>query len=57
MIIGYARASTDEQNLDAQKDALEAAGARRTYADTMSGTTRSRPELDAMLEICARAMW
>lgn len=50
MIIGYARVSTDEQSLDAQKDALEAAGAKRTYADTMSGTKRSRPKLDAMLE-------
>ena len=50
MIIGYARVSTDEQNLDAQTDALKEVGAERIYADTMSGTKRSRPKLDAMLD-------
>ena len=50
MIIGYARVSTDEQNLDAQTDALQAAGAERIYADRISGTKSSRPELDRMLD-------
>ena len=50
MIIGYARGSTDDQNLDAQTDALTAAGADRIFADRISGATRKRLELDRMLD-------
>ena len=50
MIIGYARVSTDDQNLDSQKDALSAAGAEKVFADRISGSRRTRPELDRMLE-------
>ncbi|WMS43471.1 LysR substrate-binding domain-containing protein [Acuticoccus sp. MNP-M23] len=50
MILGYARVSTDEQNLDAQTDALTAAGAGRIFADKISGTTRSRPNLAAIID-------
>jgi len=50
MILGYARVSKDDQNLDAQIDALNAAGAERIYADTITGTARKRPELDRMLD-------
>jgi DNA invertase Pin-like site-specific DNA recombinase len=50
MILGYARVSTTDQSLDAQTDALTAAGAERIYADTISGTARTRPELDRMLD-------
>ena len=50
MIIGYARVSTDDQNLDAQTDALKAAGAGRLFADRISGSKRERPELDRMLD-------
>ena len=50
MIIGYARVSTEEQHLDAQVSALEAAGAERIFAEKVSGTKKSRPELDRMID-------
>jgi DNA invertase Pin-like site-specific DNA recombinase len=50
MIIGYARVSIDGQNLDAQTDALTAAGARKLFADKISGSKRERFELDRMLD-------
>ena len=50
MIIGYARVSTEDQNLDGQLDALKAAGAERIFADKITGTARSRPELDRLLD-------
>ena len=50
MIFGYARVSTEAQNLDTQTDALTAAGAARVFADRLSGSQRARPELDRMLD-------
>jgi len=50
MRIGYARVSTGEQKLDLQLDALDAAECEKTYTDTISGATSSRPELDTCLE-------
>lgn len=50
MIIGYARVSTEEQSLDGQFDALKAAGAERVFADKITGTARTRPELDRLLD-------
>ena len=50
MIIGYARVSTGDQNLDVQTDALTAAGAGKLFADKISGSKRQRPELNRMLE-------
>ncbi len=50
MIIGYARVSTDEQNLDAQRDTLTAAGAERVFAEKITGTARSRQQLDDMID-------
>jgi DNA invertase Pin-like site-specific DNA recombinase len=51
MLIGYARVSTQEQNLDLQKDALEGAGCERIYSDQVSGSTERRQELDTALEM------
>ena len=48
-VLGYARVSTSDQNLDRQKDALEKYGIDRLYCEKMSGTKKSRPELDRML--------
>ncbi|MEQ3710988.1 recombinase family protein [Tateyamaria sp.] len=50
MIIGYARVSTEEQHLDAQISALEATGAERIFSEKVSGTKRTRPELDRMID-------
>ena len=51
-LIGYARCSTDKQDLAAQKAALEKLGvvAERIYTDHgLTGTNRSRPGLDQAL--------
>ena len=51
-LIGYARCSTDTQDLAAQKAALEKLGvaAERIYTDHgLTGTNRSRPGLDQAL--------
>ena len=50
MIIGYARVSTTDQNLDAQTDALTAAGTERLFSERISGAKAERPELDKMLD-------
>ena len=49
MILGYARVSTADQQLDSQRDALSTAGVERIFADTITGTARTRPELDQLM--------
>lgn len=49
-LIGYARVSRREQNLDSQIDALTRAGCCRIYQEKVSGTAQHRPALVAMLD-------
>ena len=48
--IGYARVSTDDQNLDLQKDALNKVGCQVIYEEAASGKNSERPELDQCLK-------
>ena len=50
--IGYARVSTDDQNLDLQRDALKQAGCAPIYEEAASGKNTERPEL----EQCRKAL-
>lgn len=55
MLIGYARVSTDAQDLTAQREGLEALGvaAERIYVDHgLTGTNRERPGLREALAAC-----
>lgn len=47
--IGYARVSTDDQNLDLQRAALTHAGFEPVFEDQVSGTAVRRPGLDQAL--------
>lgn len=49
-VFGYARVSTEQQNLDRQIDALKRYGVDTVYMEKMTGTKRERPELNNMLE-------
>lgn len=49
MKIGYARVSTQDQNLDRQLDNLRSAGCERIFNEKMTGTRSDRPELKTML--------
>jgi DNA invertase Pin-like site-specific DNA recombinase len=51
MLIGYARVSTNEQNLDLQRDALLKAGVspKDIYTDKVTGVKAERPGLQAAL--------
>ena len=51
MLIGYARVSTSDQNLDLQKEALLKIGCERIYEDEISGTIKERPGLNKTIEI------
>ena len=49
-IFGYARVSTEQQNLDRQLDALRKYGCNVIYNEKMTGTKRNRPELAKILD-------
>jgi len=49
MIIGYARVSTQDQNTQLQRGALEEAGCEQIFEERVTGTKRERPELQDCL--------
>lgn len=49
-VFGYARVSTEAQNLDRQLDALEKYGVDMIYNEKTSGTKKNRPELTKLLD-------
>lgn len=52
MLIGYARVSTQDQNLDSQLDALNKAGCQQIFEEKITGKQKDRPELS----ICLRTL-
>lgn len=51
MLIGYARVSTQDQNLDLQIEALTKAGCKKVFNDKISGSRSERPGLTKALEM------
>jgi DNA invertase Pin-like site-specific DNA recombinase len=51
MLIGYARVSTDDQNLHLQNDALQKAGCEKIYSDHLSGAAPERPGLATVFDV------
>lgn len=50
MLIGYARVSTQEQNLNRQIDILKENDAEKIFQEKITGTKRERIELNKMLD-------
>ena len=50
MLIDYARASTEDQHLDLQRDALVRVGCERTFEDRRSGAKADKPGFMAALD-------
>ena len=48
-VFGYARVSTQEQNLASQVEALQRAGCDRIFQEKITGLATSRPALDELL--------
>jgi DNA invertase Pin-like site-specific DNA recombinase len=52
MLVGYARVSTQDQNLDLQQEALDKAGCENTFTDVVSGAKSERAGLNEALAYC-----
>lgn len=50
MLIGYARVSKFEQNLDLQTDALKSLGIEKIFVDKVSGVKSEKPQLNELLK-------
>jgi DNA invertase Pin-like site-specific DNA recombinase len=53
-VIGYSRASTVEQSMEPQVEALKAAGCERIYQEQRSGVDAARQELARMIDYCRK---
>ncbi|EGE2222198.1 hypothetical protein DL711_22760 [Escherichia coli] len=56
MQIGYIRVSTNDQNTDLQRNALNCAGCELIFEDKISGTKSARPGLKKLLLIVERTL-
>ena len=50
MIVGYARVSSLDQNLDRQIEALKKEGCEKIYTEKITGANTDRPQLQLMLD-------
>ena len=50
MLIGYARVSTHDQNLELQQDALYESGCEKIFVDELSGAKAARPGLHQAMD-------
>ena len=53
MLYGYARVSSDGQDLTIQRDQLKAVRCERIFSDTFTGTTAARPQLKRLMAALA----
>ena len=53
MIYGYARVSTDAQDLTSQLAQLKAAGCEKVFREKITGTTADRPQLKKLMAALA----
>lgn len=51
MVLGYARVSTDKQELSRQIDMLNSYGVERIFSDTMTGSRIDRPQFGVLMQV------